>query len=65
MYDVCCRDGELWNSYCWEPRRDIATEYSKLLGEVGLFAENGASILIKHKWMERPPHAVDRNELMK
>ncbi|UGB28939.1 DUF3231 family protein [Metabacillus sp. B2-18] len=47
------------------PRRDIAAEYSKLLGEVGLFAENGASMLIKHKWMERPPHAVDRNELMK
>jgi len=57
--------GNYGTAIAGSPRRDIAAEYSKLLGEVGLFAENGASLLIKHKWMERPPHAVDRNELMK
>jgi hypothetical protein len=46
------------------PRRDIAADYSRLLAEVGLYAEDGAQILIKHNWMERPPHAADRNKLM-
>lgn len=44
------------------PRRDIATEYSRLLAETGLYAEDGANLLIKHEWMERPPHAVNRDK---
>nr|WP_276519695.1 DUF3231 family protein [Bacillus infantis] len=47
------------------PRRDIAGDYSRLLAEVGLYAEDGLQILIKHGWLERPPHAADRNELVK
>ncbi|WP_255249834.1 DUF3231 family protein [Bacillus sp. FJAT-45066] len=47
------------------PRRDLTTMYAKLLGEVGLYAEDGANINIKYKWMERPPQAADRDELTK
>ncbi|WP_078433732.1 DUF3231 family protein [Metabacillus halosaccharovorans] len=47
------------------PRRDIGADYVRLQGEVGLYAEDGLNLLIKHAWMERPPHAVDRDELMK
>jgi hypothetical protein len=46
------------------PRRDIAADYSRLLTEVGLYAEDGAQILIKNNWMEKPPHAADRDKLM-
>lgn len=46
-------------------RRDIAAEYTCLLGEIGLFAEDGMNLLIKHEWLERPPHAADREQLMK
>lgn len=46
-------------------RRDIAADYTRLLGEVGLYAEDGMNLLIKNGWLERPPHAADRNELMK
>lgn len=47
------------------PRRDIAMQYMNFLTEVGLYAEDGTNILIKHKWLERPPHAADRDSLMK
>jgi hypothetical protein len=45
------------------PRRDLASLYGEMIGEVGLYAEDGANINIKHKWMERPPQAADRDEL--
>ncbi|MCM3584854.1 DUF3231 family protein [Mesobacillus maritimus] len=47
------------------PRRDIAADYVRLQGEIGLYAEDGLNLQIKHAWMERPPHAADRDELMK
>jgi hypothetical protein len=47
------------------PRRDIATDLARLIAEVGLYAEDGANITIKNAWLERPPSAIDRNELAK
>ncbi|HZG72449.1 MAG TPA: DUF3231 family protein [Chondromyces sp.] len=47
------------------PRHDLATEYGRLLTEVGLYAEDGMNLSIKHGWLEKPPHAANRNELMK
>ncbi|SEM21380.1 Protein of unknown function [Mesobacillus persicus] len=47
------------------PRRDLTTMYGGLIAEVGLYAEDGANINIKHKWMERPPQTADRDELTK
>lgn len=47
------------------PRRDIGADYVRLQGESGLYAEDGLNIQIKHAWLERPPHAADRDRLMK
>jgi hypothetical protein len=47
------------------PRRDLVAMYAQLLAEVGLYAEDGTNITIKNRWMERPPHAADRDELTK
>lgn len=44
-------------------RRDLALEYSQLMAEVGLYAEDGAQLLIKHGWLEQPPLATDREDL--
>ncbi|WP_079508377.1 DUF3231 family protein [Mesobacillus jeotgali] len=38
-------------------RRDLALEYTGLITEIGLYAEDGAELLIKNGWMERPPMA--------
>ncbi|MCM3033970.1 MULTISPECIES: DUF3231 family protein [unclassified Niallia] len=45
-------------------RRDIGVDYTRLLGEIGLYAEDGMNLLIKNEWLERPPFAADRNQLM-
>ncbi|MRG87128.1 DUF3231 family protein [Salinibacillus xinjiangensis] len=47
------------------PRRDLATHYTRFIGEIGKYSEKGAKIMIKHGWMEEPPRAVDRDELAK
>lgn len=44
-------------------RRDLAFEYTRLMAEVGLYAEDGAQLLIKHGWLEQPPLAEDRENL--
>jgi uncharacterized membrane protein YtjA (UPF0391 family) len=44
-------------------RRDIALEYTGLITEIGIYAEDGAQLLIKNGWLERPPMADDKDEL--
>lgn len=44
-------------------RRDLAVIYGRLLAEVGLYAEDGANILINNGWMEQPPLAPNREAL--
>lgn len=46
-------------------RRDLAAKYTNLIKDVGLFAEDGLNIMIKKGWLERPPHAMDREHLSK
>lgn len=46
-------------------RRDLASHYIRLSGEIALYADDGAKILIKKGWMEEPPRMVDRGELAK
>ncbi|MGM0847046.1 MAG: DUF3231 family protein [Bacillota bacterium] len=46
-------------------RRDIAVDYSRLLAEIGLYANEGAQLLIENGWLEQPPLAHDRDELAK
>ncbi|MGJ7922876.1 DUF3231 family protein [Neobacillus sp. LXY-4] len=46
-------------------RRDIIADYARLTAEAGKYAEDGMNIMINHEWCERPPHAADRDELMR
>jgi len=47
------------------PRGDISTMYNRLSLEVQLYAEDGANIMIKNGWLEQPPMASDRDELIR
>lgn len=41
-------------------RRDVAVEYSRLIAEIGVYAEDGVNLLIENAWMEQPPSTTDR-----
>ena len=45
------------------PRRDLGALYTRLIAEIGLYAEDGANIMIKNGWMEQIPQAPDRDQL--
>lgn len=44
-------------------RRDLALQYTSLLAEIGLYAEDGAQLLISNGWLEQPPLADDKENL--
>jgi len=46
-------------------RKDIASDYIRLSGEVLLYSEDGTNIMIENGWLEEPPRMVDREELAK
>lgn len=46
-------------------RRDLAVEYASMMAEIGLYAEDGAQLLIKNGWLEQAPMADDREKLAK
>lgn len=52
-------------SISMSPRRDIGVTYSRLVGEILKYADDGAKIMIKYGWLEEPPRALDRDELAK
>ena len=47
------------------PRRDIGIQYTRLIGEIAKYAEDGIELLIKNGWLEQPPTAIDREGLAK
>ncbi|WP_099355084.1 DUF3231 family protein [Fredinandcohnia onubensis] len=47
------------------PRGDLSTMYNRLSLEVQMYAEDGANIMIKKGWLEQPPMAYDRDELIR
>jgi hypothetical protein len=47
------------------PRGDISAMYNRLSLEVQMYSEDGANILIKNGWLEQPPMASDRDELIR
>jgi len=47
------------------PRGDLTSMYNRLSLEVQLYSEDGANIMIKNGWMEQPPMASDRDELIR
>ena len=44
-------------------RLDLATDYARLLTEVGLYAEDGANLLIDNGWLEEPPQTPNKTAL--
>jgi hypothetical protein len=47
------------------PRRDLGFKYATLIPEILLYLEDGANLMIKHGWLEEPPQANDRDDLIK
>lgn len=45
-------------------RYDLVLNYQRLSVEVALYAKDGLDLMIKHGWLEEPPQAPDRNELV-
>lgn len=45
-------------------RHDLGIMYFRLMTETGLYAEDGANLLIKHGWLEKIPQLPDRNNLV-
>ncbi|MET3695829.1 uncharacterized protein DUF3231 [Bacillus oleivorans] len=46
-------------------RYDLIINYQRLSAEIALFAKDGLDYLIKHGYLEEPPQALDRQEIMK
>ncbi|WP_273124578.1 DUF3231 family protein [Metabacillus sp. HB246100] len=57
--------GNIGGSLALSLRKDIAAKYFIILKEIGLYAEDSANLLIKNGWFERPPQAIDREQLSK
>jgi hypothetical protein len=47
------------------PRGDLSSIYNRLSLEVQLYTEDGSNIMIKNEWLEQPPIATDRDELIR
>jgi len=47
------------------PRGDLTALYNRLSLEVQMYAEDGANIMINNRWLEQPPMASDRDELVR
>lgn len=47
------------------PRIDLGVMYNRLSMEIQLYSEDGSNILIKNKWLEEPPMAANREDLIK
>lgn len=46
-------------------RHDLHADYGRLLAEIGVYAEAGAKLMIKNRWLEQTPLSPDREELTK
>ncbi|RBW67947.1 DUF3231 family protein [Bacillus taeanensis] len=46
-------------------RKDISASYSRLMIEAGEYSADGANLMIKNGWLEKPPSAPDRKALVK
>lgn len=52
-------------SIAQSPRVDLGILYNRLSLEVQLYSEDGSNIMINNRWLEQPPMASDRDELLK
>lgn len=45
------------------PRVDLERMYNSFISDIQRYAEDGANIMVKNRWMEKPPSASDREKL--
>ena len=57
--------GQYGISMATAPRHDIGVTYQRLILEIIHFSDDGADIMIDHSWIEQPPIAVNRKNLVK
>jgi hypothetical protein len=55
--------GYYGSSLSTSSRRDLSTNYLRILGEVLKYTEDAANIMIDNEWMEQPPKVVDHDKL--
>lgn len=46
------------------PRRDLGANYVRLTAEIIQYSEDGTDLMIENGWLEQPPQAIDRNQLV-
>ncbi|TCP19310.1 uncharacterized protein DUF3231 [Scopulibacillus darangshiensis] len=46
-------------------RTDLPLKMAKLAQDIFNFSKEGGKLMVNHNWMEEPPQAEDRNQLMK
>jgi hypothetical protein len=44
-------------------RHDLTLKYTRMIAEIGLYAEDGVHLMIKNGWLEEPPSVQDREAL--
>lgn len=55
--------GHYGRSLGTSPRHDLGVAYTRLIAEIGAFADDGAKIMIDNGWLEQVPQASDRDKL--
>ncbi|UGB32127.1 DUF3231 family protein [Metabacillus sp. B2-18] len=45
-------------------RKDLLIHYARLSAELGQYAEDLAELMIRNRWMEKPPQVINREELI-
>ncbi|MEH7121096.1 DUF3231 family protein [Neobacillus vireti] len=56
--------GNYGMSMAASPRKDLGFRYASLIPEIALYAEDGANIMIKNGWLEEPPQADNKEQLI-
>lgn len=51
------------NAISTSVRRDLTAIYTRLAAEIGTYLDDGAELMIRLGWTEKPPGAVDRSAL--
>ncbi|NGY93805.1 DUF3231 family protein [Bacillus megaterium] len=62
---VCPWSCNIWSAMSLSIRHDLAALYSKFIMKSGVYAEDGANMLIERSWMEKPPQFIDRDKLIR
>ncbi|RIX52138.1 DUF3231 family protein [Paenibacillus nanensis] len=52
------------NAASLSARHDLLEKYTRMIVDVGKYSEDGANLMIQNRWLEEPPHCVDREALV-